>query len=218
MVVHMLEYRLNRALATGALVLAACGRPEPEAPTGAVRDEICHGKRPVPEPTPAELRTSSYTLADLGPEFVSNPPPLAKTPAPPSEPVVIPALPAVWNEEATIPALPPDGSKPEPIGKPEPVLLRNGMDLLITDRSAPRYTTRVPYYCTAGAPLASKVRICASETGNVTGVQVLEPSLPVLDRQLPKVIGDWEFRPYVLNGTPRPFCFEMTYTVDFQTR
>jgi hypothetical protein len=215
----MMEYGLSRrALAVGALLLAACGRPEPEAPTALIRDEICRGKRPVPEPTPAELRASSYTLEDLGPEFVSNPPPLAKTPAPPSEPVVIPALPAVWNEEATIPALPPGGSTPSPVSEPEPVLLRNGMDLLIIDRTAPRYTARVPSYCAAGAPLASKVRICASETGSVTGVQILEPSLPVLDRQLPQVIGHWQFRPYVLLGTPRAFCFDTVYTVDAQAR
>jgi hypothetical protein len=215
----MMEYGLSRsAVAAGALLLAACGRPEPEAPTARVRNEICRGKRPVPEPTPAELRAWSYTLEDLGPEFLSNPPPLAKTPAPPSEPVVIPALPPVWNEQAAIPALPPGGSTPNPVSKSEPVLLRNGMDLLIIDRTAPRYAARVPSYCTAGAPLASKVRICASETGNVTAVQILEPSLPVLDRQLPEVIGHWQFRPYVLRGTSSPFCFETVYTVDFQAR
>lgn len=217
--VHGIAYRLSPGvLVAGAVVLAACGRPEPEAPTAAFRAEVCNGKRPLPEPTPAELRASSHTLADLGPEFLSNPPPLAKTQASPSEPVVIPALPAVWNEDAMIPALPPAGSAPIPVSEPEPVLLRSGMDLLGIDPSAPQYSVRVPYYCTGGAPLSSKVRVCASEAGNVTEVRILEPSLPVLDRQLPEVIGRWQFRPYVLNGAPRPFCFETPYVVDFQAR
>lgn len=215
----MLEPRLIRGVvASGNLVLAACARPAPEAPTGPARDQICRGLAPIPEPTPAELRASSYSLADLGPEFTSNPPPLAKTPAPPSEPLVVPALPAVWNEEVPIPALPGGGSPPAPPQEPAHVLLRSGLDLLAIDRDAPAYKARVPYYCTGGAPVSSKVRICASLTGSVTSVQILEPSLPVLDRQLPEVIGRWQFRPYVLNGSARPFCFVTTYDVDFQAR
>jgi outer membrane biosynthesis protein TonB len=217
----MVEYRLSRSvLAAGVIMLAACGRPEPEAPTVAVRDEICSGKRPLPEPTPAELRTSSYTLADLGPEFVSNPPPLAKQQQHQQQhqqqqivPAVIPALPPLWDEQATIPALPAESAMPTPKPRAEPVALQRleGLRLLRIDPLEPPYRVRIPEFCWGNKPVSSDVRICVSDSGDVTAVEIVKASLPVLDRQLPDVIGRWKFEPYMLNGVPKTFCFQMDY-------
>ncbi len=152
-----------------------------------------------------------YTLADLGPEFLSQSVPLAKVASTRGEPIVIPALPPLGNEQAVIPSLSPDAGKAT---SSTPVLLQNGKDLLAIDPRVSPYTVTLPEICVGNFLGASLLQICVSEAGSVTGVEILEPSVPWLDRQIPEVIGRWKFRPFLLNGRAQPFCFTTPYPGD----
>jgi hypothetical protein len=201
----------SSAIAAGVLMLA-CGQREPAVPKH-VLAEICSGRH-IDSATRAQHGGLGYTLADLGPEFLSQSVPLAKTASKRGEPVVIPALPPLGNEQAIIPALPAAGAMPVKATSSSHVLLQNGKDLLAIDPRVSPYRVTVPEICVGNFIGASLLQICVSDTGNVTGVDILEPSVWWLDRQIPEVIGRWKFRPFLLNGRAQPFCFTTRYAGD----
>jgi hypothetical protein len=44
----------------------------------------------------------------------------------------------------------------------------------------------------------------------------LKPAFPVLNQAVVDALGQWEYQPLVLNGTPTPFCVTVTTNIDFQ--
>lgn len=206
----MLKRYPRAALISSAVFMLACGRQEPAVPKH-VLAEICSGQH-IDSATRAQRGGMGYTLADLGPEFLSQSVPLAKATSTRGEPIVIPALPPLGSEQDVIPALPSPGAAREPGSRPTPVLLQNGKELLAIDPRVPPYRANIPEICVGNFQSASVLQICVSDDGKVTGVEILEPSVPWLDRQVPEVIGRWQFRPFLLHGRAQPFCFTARYT------
>jgi TonB family protein len=77
------------------------------------------------------------------------------------------------------------------------------------------YRVLVPGFCLPpGSEFVSTVHICVNELGSVVSVQLLKSStLALVDRQLPDVISLWRFHPYLVDGRPAPFCYNMNYRV-----
>jgi hypothetical protein len=120
-----------------------------------------------------------------------------------------------------IPALPPpDPGAPSmsPVAEREPGRLvwlraREAMGLLAIDPTESPYKPNVPREYTTCGPFGSTLQICVSEAGDVTGMQILRPSIPILDLQLERVIYRWRYTPYRVDGRPTPFCYALRYTV-----
>lgn len=76
------------------------------------------------------------------------------------------------------------------------------------------YRATVPgFCCPKGQGLMSVVQICVNELGTVSSVRVLRSSKPILDEQLPDVVGRWKFHPYLHDGMPSAFCYKLHYRV-----
>jgi hypothetical protein len=89
-----------------------------------------------------------------------------------------------------------------------------GLTLLAINPQVRPYKVTVPTICVAhGEQYVSQIRICASAAGTVSQVEILKPSLPIIDEQLPEVIARWRFRPYLIEGRSTPFCYIMHYRV-----
>jgi hypothetical protein len=152
----------------------------------------CGGAR---QPDPARPKTqaelcnaapqfvAANTLASLGPEFISAAPPLEGLP------------------------------NPEALERPALLATRPGLALLAINPSEYPNKVGVPAECVGPSGSASSVvRVCVSDAGTVTSVAVLKPSIAIIDQRLPGVIGNWRFKPYLIEGQPVPFCFPMTYS------
>jgi outer membrane biosynthesis protein TonB len=57
----------------------------------------------------------------------------------------------------------------------------------------------------------ARLRVCVSEQGTVTQVQVLKGGDPAIDPQFPTVIGRWRYRPYMADGRAVPWCTLLDY-------
>jgi hypothetical protein len=44
----------------------------------------------------------------------------------------------------------------------------------------------------------------------------LKPAFPALNQAVVDALGQWEYQPLLLNGTPTPFCMTVTTNIDFQ--
>lgn len=120
------------------------------------------------------------------------------------------------------PYVPPEGSEAGAgsedgagAGAPSGVVeLPSGQALLAIDPSVNPFKIRIPEICVSeGETYSSVVRICVNAAGAVSEVTILQPSLPIIDEQLPTVIGRWQYTPYLLDGRPTPFCYPLRYTV-----
>ena len=90
----------------------------------------------------------------------------------------------------------------------------DGYSLLTINPRLRPYKVEVPEsYVRGGKTYEATVRICVSTEGRVSSVELLKPSIPIIDAQLPTVIGRWIFRPYVVEGQPTPFCYVLHYSV-----
>jgi hypothetical protein len=85
--------------------------------------------------------------------------------------------------------------------------------LAVNPRVAP-YRVTVPEVCVSdGETYRSMVRICVDESGTVSTATLLQPSAPFIDEQLPDAVRRWRFHPYLLDGRPTPFCYDLRYMV-----
>jgi hypothetical protein len=109
-----------------------------------------------------------------------------------------------------IAALPPTGA---PQGEAR-LATRVGHRLLAIDPRARPYRVGVPAaYTACGRQYVAQIRICVTEAGKVSSVEILKPSIPVIDLQLPKVVGGWLYYPYLVDGLPTAFCYPLNYRV-----
>jgi hypothetical protein len=128
--------------------------------------------------------------------------------APPSE-----AAEAEGGFEAEAPA---DAGAPTAATPTGPALLpmQAGHSLLAIDPRVSPYKVKLPRnYVGNGRELVSQLRVCVSEKGEVTNVRILKYSDPALDNQFPMVIPRWRYKPYIVDGRARPFCYPMNYRV-----
>jgi hypothetical protein len=110
--------------------------------------------------------------------------------------------------EPIIPALPPDSTLPPTLTSVA------GRRLLAIDPQVNPYKVNVPReYVACGDEFVSQVRICVTEAGTVSSVQVLRLSIPVIDLQLPVVLARWRYFPYVVDGRATAFCYALNYAV-----
>jgi protein TonB len=84
--------------------------------------------------------------------------------------------------------------------------------LLLIDPSLEQYRVKVPPAMESlQFNFTARLRICVSELGAVTQVQVLKGADPAIDPQFPRVIGRWRYRPYTVDGRPVPWCTLLDY-------
>ena len=89
-----------------------------------------------------------------------------------------------------------------------------GHGLLAIDPRVLPYRVSVPHHCVPqGDVFSALLKICVDTLGSVSGVTILQSSLPIIDSQLPYVIATWRYDPYLRNGGPAPFCYNLKYTV-----
>jgi hypothetical protein len=89
-----------------------------------------------------------------------------------------------------------------------------GHYLLAVDPNQQPYRIDLPPNITAqGETYRSRLRICVSEAGEVSHVDILVPSIPAIDLQLPVVIPRWRYHPYLIEGHAKAFCYLMNYQV-----
>jgi hypothetical protein len=84
--------------------------------------------------------------------------------------------------------------------------------LLLIDPTAEPYRVKVPRTMESLTfSFVARLRICVSEQGTVTQVQVLKGADPAIDPQFPTVIGRWRYRPYTVDGRAVNWCTLLDY-------
>jgi protein TonB len=84
--------------------------------------------------------------------------------------------------------------------------------LLLIDPSAEQYRVKVPRVMeSVSFNFVARLRVCVSEQGSVTQVQVLKGGDPAIDPQFPTVISRWRYRPYMADGRAVPWCTLLDY-------
>jgi TonB family protein len=68
-------------------------------------------------------------------------------------------------------------------------------------------------YVARGDEYFTTLSICVAANGTVQNVRILKPSIPVIDSQIPQVIPRWKYKPYLVDGQPTGFCYNMNYRV-----
>jgi hypothetical protein len=124
-----------------------------------------------------------------------------------------PSLPAVCGRPVLL-----DGAVPAPsdtvIASYPGLSMRAGHALLAINPTLKPYRPAIPDECVPrGEVQTSIVQICVSPEGYVSGVKILQESLPIIDSQLPTVMGRWRYHPYLEDGKPTAFCYQITYHV-----
>jgi protein TonB len=107
--------------------------------------------------------------------------------------------------------------RPEENRGPKLISMQAGNQLLAINPNVRPYRVNVPEELTdrmgAGEKISPVVRICVTERGSVESVVVVKGSLPMIDQQVPGVLGRWRYQPYVVNGRPQPFCYVTRYSI-----
>jgi outer membrane biosynthesis protein TonB len=63
----------------------------------------------------------------------------------------------------------------------------------------------------AGNRLWGMLAICADESGAVTSVKTIKSAHPDFDPEIVAKIKTWRYHPYVVNGKPVPFCYNLRF-------
>ena len=100
---------------------------------------------------------------------------------------------------------------------PKLLTMQAGNELLAINPNVRPYRVNVPEELTdrmgAGEKISPVIRICVTAQGSVHSVALLESSLPLIDQQLPSVIRRWKYRPLLVAGESRPFCYVTKYSI-----
>jgi outer membrane biosynthesis protein TonB len=108
------------------------------------------------------------------------------------------------------------GTAPPPVNaaRPRQLTARAGQSLLAMDPNVAPYKVDLPEeYVQHGEEYHATISICVGADGAVSSVEILKPSIPIIDRQIPKVVPLWKYHPYLLDGKPTPFCYGTNYRV-----
>jgi protein TonB len=109
------------------------------------------------------------------------------------------------------------GVAPPPPKSTGPKLLsaKAGHSLLAINPQIRPYKVNVPEeYVARGDEFVDTISICVAANGSVASVKILKPSgNPAIDLQIPRVIPLWKYRPYIVDGQPQGFCYNMNYRV-----
>ena len=108
------------------------------------------------------------------------------------------------------------GTLPPPPKSTGPKLLsaKAGHSLLAINPLVRPYKVNIPEeYVQRGDEYFATISICVAPNGSVSSVKILKPSIPVIDLQIPKVIPLWKYHPYLVDGQPTGFCYNMNYRV-----
>jgi protein TonB len=79
----------------------------------------------------------------------------------------------------------------------------------------------VPPYCCPKIPKAlaqsdtftSRLRVCVTAQGQVYDVRVVQGAGPAIDSQIPAYVRRWRYKPMIVDGEARPFCYPVTYEI-----
>jgi outer membrane biosynthesis protein TonB len=97
---------------------------------------------------------------------------------------------------------------------PKQLTARAGQSLLAIDPNVSPYKVDLPEeYVQRGEEYHATISICVAADGSVSSVEILKPSIPIIDRQIPKVVPLWKYHPYLVDGKPTPFCYGTNYRV-----
>jgi TonB family protein len=66
-----------------------------------------------------------------------------------------------------------------------------------------------------GAVYRLLIKVCVSTSGNVDKLTVMQPSDTLANEEALRVLKTWRFRPFMVNGTPAPFCYPQR--IEFRT-
>ena len=66
-----------------------------------------------------------------------------------------------------------------------------------------------------GAVYRLLVKVCVSTTGSVEKLTIMKGSDPLAEAEALRVLKTFRFRPFLVNGTPAPFCYP--HAVEFKT-
>jgi periplasmic protein TonB len=108
------------------------------------------------------------------------------------------------------------GAAPPPPKSTGPKLLsaKAGHSLLAVNPQVRPYKVNIPEeYVARGDEYFATISICVNANGTVQNVRILKPSIPVIDAQIPQVIPRWKYKPYLVDGQPTGFCYNMNYRV-----
>jgi hypothetical protein len=105
-------------------------------------------------------------------------------------------------------------SPPTSKGGPRQLTARAGQSLLAIDPNVSPFKVDLPEeYVQHGEEYHATISICVASDGSVSSVEILKPSIPIIDRQIPKVVPLWKYHPYLVDGKPAPFCYGTNYRV-----
>jgi TonB family protein len=67
-----------------------------------------------------------------------------------------------------------------------------------------------------GAVYRVLVKVCVSTAGGVDKATIMQPSDPLANEEALRVAKTFRFRPFLVNGTPAPFCYP--HLIEFKTQ
>jgi protein TonB len=109
------------------------------------------------------------------------------------------------------------GTLPPPPKNTGPKLLsaKAGHSLLAINPLVRPYKVNVPEeFVQRGDEFVATLSICVAPNGTVASVKILKPSgNPMIDSQIPKVIPTWKYHPFINEGQPAGFCYNVNYRV-----
>ncbi|HWO10245.1 MAG TPA: hypothetical protein VNN80_12215 [Polyangiaceae bacterium] len=182
----------------------------------------------LPPPPPKRAGRARKKPADTTPKVISAP---RDTPEPQPEPSTgdaqhdaddVPGEDAGEDagEDGGVPGGIGPGLAPPPPPEsrgPKLLTMQAGNELLAINPNVRPYRVNVPEELTdrmgAGEKISPVIRICVTAQGSVHSVALLKSSLPLIDQQLPSVIRRWKYRPLLVAGESRPFCYVTKYSI-----
>lgn len=89
-----------------------------------------------------------------------------------------------------------------------------GHGLLAIDVNQRPFKPTIPGRCvTRGTSYALRLWVCVSEEGAVSDVTITRPSRAILNERVPEAVRLWKYRPYLVDGVAKPFCYPLVYRV-----
>jgi protein TonB len=85
--------------------------------------------------------------------------------------------------------------------------------LLVNPAVAPYCCPKIPRALERTSSFTSHLRVCVTASGQVYDVKILKGAGPAIDSQIPAFVRRWRYRPMVVDGEARAFCYPVTYQI-----